>query len=94
MATRFADRTSLAGGLIVLSVRLKDILKRRNTNRHCAYGQVASEGSNHLVGVAMFCSMVHATAVKSRELFNAQTFEGLTTAGVVSHCDSGGLGWS
>jgi hypothetical protein len=67
----------------------------RTTYRHRADGQVASEGRDHLVGVAVFCPLAHAIAVKSRELFDAETLEGLATAGVVSHCDGGcgGIGW-
>jgi len=79
----------------MLSVGLKYIMKGRNTNGNCAYGQVASEGRIHLVGAANFYPAVGAITRWSRELFDAQTLEGLETAGVVSHCvgGGGGLGW-
>jgi hypothetical protein len=98
VATGFATRTSLAGDLEALSVWtacLEEIMVMRSTNRHCAYGQVASEGRDDLVGVGIFCLVGHAMAVKSRELFDAQTLERLAAAGVVSHCDGrgGGLEW-
>jgi hypothetical protein len=98
VATGFATRTSLTGDLDLLSVwtvRLKETIVRRATDRRCAYGQVASKGRDHLVGIAKFCFVGHAVAVESRELFNAQALERLATAGVVSHCDGGGggLGW-
>jgi hypothetical protein len=81
--------------LLVWTVRLKEIVVRRVTNRRLAYGQVASKGRYHLVGIAEFCFVGHAVAVESRELFNAQTLERLAAAGVVGHCDGGGggLGW-
>lgn len=81
--------------LSVWTVRLEEIIVRIDTNRHCAYGQVASKGRDHLIGVDVFCFVVLAIAVKSRELFDPQALKGLATAGVVSHCDGGGggLGW-
>ena len=65
------------------------------THRPCAYGQDASQRSNHLVAFGVFCSVGILLAVESRELFDAKTLERLATAGVISHCDGecGGLGW-
>jgi hypothetical protein len=96
VAAGFATRTSLAGDLVLLSVgnaRFGGFIVRI-TYRHCANGKVASEGRDHLVGVAVFCFMAHAIAVESRELLNAEALESLAAAGVVSHCDGGwsGLG--